>query len=107
MSERERPMWKQGLAADRSGLHYPSDLVLLCHKVRCLHCDNVVTRATTNFRLIVAIQLQTWGPERRIPGLITFAWNKLREQAWWDELLRGNRLSLGDQESVSCDAQRA
>src|SRR3982074_2341977 len=68
-------------------------LVLLCHKFRCLlwvaigaaqhgHRDKVATRATTNFRRIVAIEFGTWrsGRNGASSGLIIFAWGKLREQ---------------------------
>ena len=59
------------------------DLVLLCHKFRCLlraaqhgQRESVVTRAATNLRRIVAIEFGTWRSGRNggLSGLIAGGW---------------------------------
>ena len=100
--------------------HYPDRLlVLLCHKFLCGmflctgvaqhgHLDNLLARATLRRMRSVAIEFGTcrWVRSGGASGSVTVGNRKFLERPGGTRSTGGNRLPLGDQESVGGDAQR-
>jgi hypothetical protein len=72
------------------------------------HRISVLASATINLRRIVAIEFGTWHSVRKggASGSVTVGNGKFFEQRGGTRSRGGNRLPLGDQESVGGDAQR-
>ena len=72
------------------------------------HRESVLTSATINRRRTVAIEFGIWRSGRKggTSGSITGGYGRLREQRGGTRSTGGNRLPLGDQEAIGCDAQR-
>src|ERR1019366_1489741 len=94
-------------------------LVLLCHKFLrgmflCIgvaqhgHRDNLLARATLRRMRSVAIEFGTcrWVRSGGASGSVTVGNRKFLERPGGTRSTGGNRLPLGDQESVGGDAQR-
>src|SRR5215472_6457692 len=102
----------------RCGLFGHGVLILLRHKflgdrprmgaAQHGHRNSVLASATINLRRIVAIEFGTWRSVRNggTSGSVTVGKGKFFEQRGGTRSTGGNRLPLGDQEAVGCDAQR-